>query len=161
MADEEFTEEQAKVVDKMLFEAVEEYNAGRIRLLIQKGADINARNDQGRTPLMAAVWKDSVEMVRLLLEFRPKLFVKDNSGKNAFDLIASVRDANAKAAITGLLLGALPDHVRNKAVGPAEAAALAQASSADDPPNVTTGADITVSKPIAFPPRNNPKGFSL
>lgn len=110
---------------------------------------------------MAAVWKDNVATVRLLLTFRPKLFVKDNEGKNAFDLIGSVRDANDKAAITGLMLNALPDHVRNKASGPAEAAALAQAASPDDPPNVTTGADITVSKPIAFPARHNPKGFSL
>lgn len=161
MADEEFSDEQAKVVDKMLIEAVEEFNADRIRLLIKKGADINARDSRGRTPLMAAVWKDHVETVRLLLTFRPKLFVKDNEGKNAFDLIASVRDANAKAAITGLLLNALPDHVRNRASGPTEAAALAQAASADDPPNVTTGADITVSKPIAFPPRQGQKGFSL
>ena len=161
MANEEFSDEQAKVVDKMLLEAVEEFNADRIRLLMQKGADINARDGRGRTPLMAAVWKDNVATVRLLLTFRPKLFVKDNEGKNAFDLISSVRDANDKAAITGLMLNALPDHVRNKASGPAEAAALAQAASPDDPPNVTTGADITVSKPIAFPARNNPKGFSL
>lgn len=35
MADEEFTDEQAKVVDKMLLEAVEEFNADRIRLLMK------------------------------------------------------------------------------------------------------------------------------
>jgi ankyrin repeat protein len=161
MADEEFTDEQAKVVDKMLYEAVEEGNADRIRLLMRKGADINARDGQGRTPLMAAVWKDSVQMVQLLLSFKPKLFIRGNDNKNAFDLISSVRDANQKAAITGLLLNALPDHVRNKAYAPAEAAALAQGASADDPPNVATGADITVSRPIVFPARNNPKGFSL
>ncbi|MEZ0225625.1 MAG: ankyrin repeat domain-containing protein [Alphaproteobacteria bacterium] len=161
MADEEFTDEQGKVVDKMLLEAVEEFNADRIRLLMKKGADINTRDGRGRTPLMAAVWKDNADTVRLLLTFRPKLFVKDNEGKNAFDLIASVRDAGQKATITGLLLNALPDHVRNKASGPSEAAVLAQAVSADDPPNVTTSADITVSKPIAFPARHNPKGFSL
>lgn len=161
MAGEEFTEEQAKVVDKLLFEAVEEINADRIRLLMKKGADINARNAQGRTPLMSAVWKDSVPMVQLLLTFKPRLFLRDNDGKNAFDLIASVRDTNQKEAITHFMLNALPDHVRNKASGPAEAAALAQAASAEDPPNVTTGADITVSRPIAFPTRNNPKGFSL
>lgn len=167
MADGAFSDDQAKVVDALLLQAVEQRDYDRINLCLQKGADINAVNaGDGRTPLMMAVWAEAPPLVEFLLAKKPALFLQDNAGKNAYDLISDCRDEVKRRKITDLMLRALPDHVRGGAENPAEAARLAEefaaaAAPAPDTGNVTTGADITVSKPLALPPRHSPKGFSL
>ena len=157
-ADDDIPEEQAKVVDRLLLESAEAANYERINLCLEKGADIDARNANGRTPLMIAVWNERTELVQFLLGKAPALFLRDNSGKSAFDLIADVRDGGRREAITDLLLRALPDHAR-RAGTPVEAAALAEAEAKEAP--VATGSDITVSKPLVLPRRTDPKGFRL
>src|SRR5947209_7848710 len=118
MADGEFSDEQAKVVDALLLEAVSGNNYQRIALCLQKGADINARSAQQRTPLMMAVWKENPDMVEYLLKKGPALFLKDSDGKNAYDLIADCRDATKRESITNIMLRALPDHARRGAANP-------------------------------------------
>lgn len=166
MADGEFSDEQAKVVDALLLEAVGKSNYQRIALCLQKGADIDAPDAQGRTPLMTAVWNENPDMVEYLLKKNPSLFLKDSDGKNAYELIAACRDATKRESITNIMLRALPDHVRRRAADPGAAARLAEAEAAPalqpaDGGKVETGADIRVSKPIVLPPRHSPKGFSL
>lgn len=165
MADDKFSDEQAKIVDALLLQAVEQADYQRIDLCLQKGADIDTRNDRGRTPLMMAVWLDNPTLVQFLLARQPSLFLKDNSNKNAFDLLANVSDVTKRQKITNILLQALPDHVRKRTSNPVEAAALAEAEvavqPANDTGNVATATDITVSKPLVLPARHPPKGFSL
>ena len=91
MAGEEFTEDQAKVVDQLLLQAVESADGSRIDLCLRKGADIDARNGQGRTPLMLAIWHENPNLTEFILARKPSLFLKDNGGKSAFDHIADVR----------------------------------------------------------------------
>ncbi len=101
--------EQRRIVNENLIEAVEAYNTDLINLCLQKGADINTRNGEGRTPLMTAVWKDNPSLVRFILSKQPDLFLKTPAGKTAYDFIKNVQSADARRTITMIMLQALPD----------------------------------------------------
>ena len=48
-------------------------HAGAARALLEGGADVNARDKRGFTPLMRAVLNGSVETVKTVMEFKPDL----------------------------------------------------------------------------------------
>jgi ankyrin repeat protein len=66
--------------------------------LIEKGADINAANKKGVTPLMQAADNEKDETVKFILEKLPEkdINIKDNNGKSA--LIYAV-ERNLKEAV--------------------------------------------------------------
>jgi ankyrin repeat protein len=67
-----------------------------VRLLLSKGADVNTFCKDKETALMAAAFTatpGSDEVVRLLLEKKPDMTLKDNQGKTALDI---VRERSAK-----------------------------------------------------------------
>lgn len=101
--------EQRRIANENLLAGVEAYNTDLINVCLQKGADINTRGSDGRTPLMIAVWKDNPSLVRFILSKQPQLFLKDNSGKSAYDLIKSINNAEVKRTITMIMLQAMPD----------------------------------------------------
>ena len=101
--------EQRRIVNENLLAAVDKYDSDIMNLCLQKGADINTRNGDSRTPLMMAVWKDNPNLVRFILSKQPNLFLKDGSGKTAYDLIKNVNNADTRRAITLIMLQALPD----------------------------------------------------
>jgi len=43
---------------------------GTVRMLVGKGADINALNDAGQSPLAGAIFKGEEEMVKTLVELK-------------------------------------------------------------------------------------------
>src|SRR5581483_5057182 len=51
-----------------------------IRLLLEKGADIEARDEQGQTPLIRAAADAQTGIVKLLLEKGADIEAKDTSG---------------------------------------------------------------------------------
>jgi ankyrin repeat protein len=53
--------------------------------LIQKGADVNARDANGRTALMHASHCGALKVVKKLVEFEADVNIKDNEGKSAID----------------------------------------------------------------------------
>jgi ankyrin repeat protein len=159
MSEDKFTAEQEKVADQLLIEAVDALNYDRIKLCLKKGADINARNGSGFTPLMTAVWKENAYLVEFILARQPDLFARDGRGRSAFDLLSEVRDSGARSTITDTLLRALPDHARKQGATPVQAAAIAEAE-ASEKPDVTTSVDIKV-HPLTVIPKNPPKGFKL
>jgi len=57
-----------------------------LQILINHGADIDARNGMGRTALMEAADADNLENVRALLVAGAAVSLKDNEGETAFDL---------------------------------------------------------------------------
>jgi hypothetical protein len=59
-----------------------------LRLLLQHGANINAPNKYGRTPLYLATKVGALEAVRLLLEHGADVKAKDNEGKAALEVAA-------------------------------------------------------------------------
>ncbi|KAK4233622.1 ankyrin repeat domain-containing protein, partial [Achaetomium macrosporum] len=52
-----------------------------VRLLLEKGADCEVKDDNGWTPLSYAAWEGHEEVVRLLLEKGPNLEAKDSGGR--------------------------------------------------------------------------------
>jgi len=105
-------QEQRKVVSLELMNAVETANYDRVRLCLQKGGDINFRNGDGRTPLMRATYKENAAMVRFLVQQGANILLRDSAGKNAFDINATTRDANAREQITDAMLAGLPNLAR-------------------------------------------------
>ena len=51
-----------------LFQAIREGDHGEVKVLLKKGADLNARDESGDTPLMAAALNADTAMLKLLLQ---------------------------------------------------------------------------------------------
>ena len=56
------------------------------RLLLDRGADINARNNSGRTPLHTSTYMERIEVVRVLLERGADVGAEDDQGSTPFSL---------------------------------------------------------------------------
>ena len=71
------------------------------RTLIEAGAEIDARGEDGFTPLLNAVGQGHVEMVRLLLDSgaNPRLATID--GSDAFDLASSSDNLEIQQLLEG------------------------------------------------------------
>jgi uncharacterized protein len=76
---------------KQLIEAAKKGNANTVRALLDRGADVNAKNKDGFTVLMVA---GNAEIVRLLIDKGADVNAKDNSGRTASGLAASKHHAN-------------------------------------------------------------------
>lgn len=57
-----------------------------MRLLLERGADPNARQQMGFTPFHSAASRGDVEMAKLLMEFRADPHARTDDGKNAIDI---------------------------------------------------------------------------
>ena len=54
-----------------------------LKLLLEKRADIDVKNDDGQTPLIVAVTKGELEIVRLLIKKGANVNAVDDDGKTA------------------------------------------------------------------------------
>jgi hypothetical protein len=64
-----------------------------IKLLIEKGADIDHKNKRGETALMVATLRRSpFDIIRTLVKAGADITLKDNKGKNALDHAVSQRN---------------------------------------------------------------------
>lgn len=57
-----------------------------VKLLVEHGADVNAKDDGDSTPLQDAAWSGQTEVVRYLLEQGAEPDAKDGFGRSALDL---------------------------------------------------------------------------
>ena len=57
-----------------------------IRLFLEKGANPNLADKNGKTPLMNASYKGNLAIVKMLLEFGADPTLKDNKGQSALDM---------------------------------------------------------------------------
>ncbi|MBP9022801.1 MAG: ankyrin repeat domain-containing protein [Spirochaetes bacterium] len=69
------------------------------KLLIEKGANINAINDSHETPLNWAVDTSNIRGVKLLVEHKADINIKDNDGKTPYDLTEALYYRDKKAAL--------------------------------------------------------------
>ena len=143
--DDRLSDEDQKVLDLMLFDAVEAVAYDRVRMAVKKGAKINAkRADDGRTPLMVAAWNERPTMLQVLLQQGADIYVKAKDGRTAYDLVRSANNAANKAQMADFILSALPDR---RYAPPGEEAPK---RGVNDDQLSETKQDITVGKPVTL-----------
>ena len=85
-----------------------------VRLLLDRGADVNARDGDGRTALMLACYSDTypIDVVRILLERGADVNARTPSGETAASFAASrggaIAEALVKAGATPVATAGLP-----------------------------------------------------
>lgn len=91
-------------MNKALMTAAAQGDLARVTDLLNRGADINARDDQGSTPVMAATYGNHVAVVDVLLKVGADVNLRDNRLDNPFlyagaaGLLDILRLANAAGA---------------------------------------------------------------
>ena len=88
-----------KYVETALMWASKEGHKEVVELLIEKGADVNARDNAGWTALMDASYNGHKEIVELLLEKGADFKIRNKNGKTALSIAINdkTRDAINKA----------------------------------------------------------------
>jgi len=66
-------------------------DASKIKYLIERGADVEAKDNNGNTPLHLAVWSNHIETAKLLIERGADLEAKNKYGQTPLDW-ASYKD---------------------------------------------------------------------
>jgi ankyrin repeat protein len=85
--------------DIVLCNAVETGKVEIVRLLLDRGAEVNARGGMGVTPLMMASQYNHPKVVRLLLERGADATVKDDRGFDAYQFAVSGRGKDHRAVV--------------------------------------------------------------
>jgi ankyrin repeat protein len=80
------------------------------RFLIEQKADVNAVNNEGRTPLMIAVVRGTLPSAMLLWRNGADLYLKDNDGVSAYEMCIRSIDNPVNAVVEAEIC-----HRRNEA----------------------------------------------
>src|SRR5262249_36823722 len=80
--------------------AAEKGHSRVIEILVNAGADVNARGPDGRTALMQAVTSDQIDVIETLIKAGPQSEPTDQHGLTAYDLAVSQRKNNAKTFLS-------------------------------------------------------------
>lgn len=71
-----------------------------VKLLIEFGVDVNAKNNDGRTALMMAVRSDKIETVKTLINAGAKVNIKDDDGETALSMAYEFSDEEMEDLLT-------------------------------------------------------------
>ncbi|MBM7558121.1 ankyrin repeat domain-containing protein [Halanaerobacter jeridensis] len=66
-----------------LFKSIDKERPEVVEILIEEGADVNVRTDDGRTALMKAIGENNSEIVKVLIKGGANVNAKDNNGQTA------------------------------------------------------------------------------
>ena len=82
--------------DRPLHCAAEFHRDEIARMLIESGADVNARNEMLNTPLHEAVGREGLETIKLLLRHGASTTIKNNNGETALDRLNDPTNENGR-----------------------------------------------------------------
>jgi ankyrin repeat protein len=80
--------EERRALDQQMVEAAFVCDLKRVRMLLSRGANPNARDADGRTPIFSAVLGGSVGLLGLLLETKADVNARDERGATALHIAA-------------------------------------------------------------------------
>ncbi|MES1206506.1 MAG: ankyrin repeat domain-containing protein [Pseudomonadota bacterium] len=80
--------EERRALDQQMVQAAFVCDLMRVRTLLARGADPDARDEDGRTPIFSALLGGSVALLGLLLESRADVNARDGRGATALHLAA-------------------------------------------------------------------------
>ncbi|MCK4294857.1 MAG: ankyrin repeat domain-containing protein, partial [Planctomycetes bacterium] len=86
-----------EIPTKALHQAAADGDIEQVKLLISKGADVNAKDMQGRTPLHGAAFRGHKDVVGLLLAKGADVNAQDRNGRTPVD--AALGRGNTKAVV--------------------------------------------------------------
>ncbi|ETT68052.1 Ankyrin [Paenibacillus sp. FSL H8-457] len=96
-------------MDRQLIESAEQGNTEQVRQLLQAGANIDATDEQGRTAVMAATYRNHVDTVDALIQAGADINIRDHQLNNVFlyagaegmlDILRLAIDADADVTLT-------------------------------------------------------------
>lgn len=99
----------ANIPNEQLLQAAQRGDREAALKLLQEGADINARDAQGRTPVMIATYQHNTEMVRELIQAGADINIRDYNKENPLlhagaqgwlDILTLAIEAHADTSLT-------------------------------------------------------------
>ncbi|MBN8827342.1 MAG: ankyrin repeat domain-containing protein [Sphingobacteriia bacterium] len=78
---------------KALFYAIKERKEDMVKMLLDYGVDINARDNEGNTPLHCAIEKD-IDKIKLFIERGAEVNAKKSLGETPLDIAIKKKDSN-------------------------------------------------------------------
>ena len=83
------------VSDTLLFRACSDGDVDRVRILLDHGANVNAREEEGETPLMYAAVQDKTDVMQLLLDRGADINAASINGETALMRAVGVKRYDA------------------------------------------------------------------
>ena len=93
----------AKAPDISIHKAAEEGNIEAVKQHIAAGTDVNAKDEEGETPLHHAAWEGHKEVAQLLIAKGADVNAKNNVGDTPLDLATHLSNPNASPEIADLI----------------------------------------------------------
>ncbi len=127
-----------------LHEAARQGDVKRVKELLAGGADVNARNRFGATPLWFAIYKEHADVVKLLLEHKADPTLGDNIwGMTPLSMAASADKIDAFKVLLATKAG-VPDYLLFRLVMAGKADRVAAVLQRQKPPEETLSAALAL-----------------
>jgi len=85
--------------DDALMRALRSGKPESVKILIERGAKVDSRNDKGATALLIAASNGSLEKLKMIVEAKADVMAKDNSGRGALDYANNRIDPEKDAVV--------------------------------------------------------------
>jgi len=72
-----------------LYQAMQLGDVAKVKVFLEQGADVNAKNENGQTPLLLAAQNNDVNTAKLLISAGADVNIKNNAGQTSIDIALS------------------------------------------------------------------------